>query len=123
MATYFLLLNLTLLITFDGNPCGKYRNLKHSNALFQDVRTLILNCDKTFSYRQTNCVHPNTSSGTWNVNGSTIWLYTSKKVQRLAAKEYKSIEGFLYIDLSKQEIALKESFLIWKRSDTWIDTL
>ena len=103
--------------------CGKFINKKLSDALFQDVRVLLLNCDSSFSYKHSNCIHPETSSGTWTMNNDTINLSVTTKVKRLAKKEQKTKDGFRYLDLDNTHLTMNDSLIIWKRSDKYIDTL
>ena len=103
--------------------CGKFRNKKFSDALFQDVRVLLLNCDSTFSYKHSNCIHPETSLGSWTIDNNTLKLSVTNKVKRLAKKEKKTKDGFRYLDLDNTHLTMNDSIIIWKRSDKWIDTL
>ena len=103
--------------------CGTFRNINRNNSLFQDVRVLSLNCDSTFSYRHSNCIHPETSEGTWSLKGNTVGLSTTNKVKRLAAKDKKTKEGYKYLDLEGVTLTFIDSFVIWKRTDKLTDTL
>lgn len=103
--------------------CGSFRNKKLSDALFQDIRSLSLYCDSTFSYRHTNCIHPETSYGTWTLNKNLIILSVTRKVKRLADKEKKTKRGYKYLNLDGTILTLNDSTIIWKRSDKWTDTL
>ena len=107
----------------ETKDCGSFRNKKLGDALFQDVRLLSLNCDSTFSYKHTNCIHPETSSGTWTLNDNTVRLSVTNKVKRLARKEQKTKAGYKYLDLNGATLTMNDSIIIWKRSDRWIDTL
>ena len=105
----------------EGKGCGTFRNKKLSDALFQDVKILLLNCDSTFSYRRSNCVFPETFSGAWTLNGDTITLSLTNETKRLAKE--KTEDGFRYTNLDRTMMTINDSIIFWKRSEKWIDTL
>lgn len=123
MYIFYLMICLVNQFLSGDTPCGEYRNRKKSDSVFQDVKVLTLSCNRTFSYRQSNCIHPNKSAGTWSLAGNMITLRTSDKLIKLALKEKKSDDGYLYSDLSGQSLQIDNSSVIWKRSNTLTDTL
>ena len=120
---YLLFLFVTLK---DSTPfeCGVYRNKKRSDALFQDIRVLRLNCDKTFTFRHSNCINPDTSFGVWTQIDNTLILTTSKKLKKLVKKETKTSSGHAFVDFDNESMTIHDNILVWKRSDKfWVDTL
>lgn len=103
--------------------CGLFRNRKSSDALFQDVKILSLNCDSTFSYRYSNCIHPEISSGTWTLCKDTVKLSVNNNVKRLAGKEHITKAGYRYLDLDNAILVMNDLIIIWERSDRLRDTL
>ena len=116
-----------LILLFVNKPfedCGYYRNKKKTNALFQDIRVVKLNCDKTFSFKHSNCTHPEISEGIWVRQKDSIVLFTNNKIRKLSGKEIKTETGYYYLDLTNEKMLLEDSTLIWKRRDKfWTDTL
>lgn len=103
--------------------CGNtYRN-KDNGFLFQDIKTLTINCDATFTWKHYSCTQRDTSWGTWKLVNGEIELTSDKALIKALEKEAfpKSIEQ--YIDLSKSTLTLYDSFVVWKRTEDWTDTL
>lgn len=109
--------------TGGAEVCGLFRNKKSTDALFQDLRTLSLHCDATFTFRHTNCIHPETSFGTWTIHNNLVTLSVTDKVKRLARKEKKTKEGYRYINLDGATLTLDDSIITWKHPGNHIDTL
>lgn len=103
--------------------CGNtYRN-KDNGFLFQDIKTLTIHCDATFTWKHYSCTQRDTCWGTWNLVNGEIELTSDKEVIKGVADEGfpKNIEQ--YIDLSKSTLTLYNSFVVWKRTENWTDTL
>ena len=115
---------LPLLLDTSSVECGVYRNKRMNDNLFYDFRVLWLNCDKTFSYRHSGCINPDTAFGIWNQVGDLIVLKTTKKLKKLVKKGEETARGYAFVDLNNESITIYDSFLVWKRTDKfWTDTL
>ena len=110
----------------EKNPvqiCGNTYRHKDNGYLFQDVKKLTLHCDSTFTWKHESCTQHDTCYGTWRMVNGTIELTTDKKLLKIIKKEKWPDDAGKYIDLSRSALTLKDSFLIWRRTDTWTDTL
>ena len=103
--------------------CGATFENKDNGALFQDIRRLKLNCDSTFTWKHISCIQRDTSFGRWSVKNNTIYLTSSKKIkQKVVKQKFGNLFGE-YIDLSNTTLIARESFIVWQRTKTWVDTL
>ena len=102
--------------------CGEPFSNKNNGQLFQDVRRLTLNCDSTFTWKHQSCISRDSSFGNWKVINNLIYLTSSKKIKKIIAKQPLKTFG-KYVDLSNTTLVFKDSFIVWKRSTVWIDTL
>ena len=99
-----------------------YRH-KDNGFLFQDIKTLTINCDSTFTWKHYCCTQRDTCWGTWSIVNGKVELTSDNELIKAVEKEGVLGLNYNYIDLSNSTLTLNDSFVVWKRTEEWTDTL